>query len=283
MKTPYTYTVLRYVHDITTGEFANVGVVLVAPKAKYASAICRHTYGRLTKMFPGMTGDSFRSMMGFLQARFEELGNQLSSELPLDVPENALQLAQSILTRDDSSLQWSPMGSGLTENPSRTLEDLFNRMVMRYEDRSEAPRRSDDEVWRNFKRPLEQRQVLKYLTPKSISVQDDEVEFKYAWKNGLWHCLQPISFDMRSADSIRDKAHRCLGQMTSVQNTNEPFKVYLLVGDPQQPDLRRAADKAVSILEKLPVEKEIVREDEADQFSRTFADEIERHESGSGS
>jgi hypothetical protein len=35
-KQPYTYTVLRYVHDTGTGEFANVGVVLNAPSAGYA-------------------------------------------------------------------------------------------------------------------------------------------------------------------------------------------------------------------------------------------------------
>jgi hypothetical protein len=28
---PYTYTILRYVHDIRTGEFLNVGVVLHVP------------------------------------------------------------------------------------------------------------------------------------------------------------------------------------------------------------------------------------------------------------
>ena len=28
MKTPYSFSVLRYIHDIVTGEFINVGVVL---------------------------------------------------------------------------------------------------------------------------------------------------------------------------------------------------------------------------------------------------------------
>ena len=37
-RTNYTFTVLRYVHDITTGEFVNVGVVLHAPKAKFLRA-----------------------------------------------------------------------------------------------------------------------------------------------------------------------------------------------------------------------------------------------------
>lgn len=278
MKTQYTYTVLRYIHDITTGEFANVGVVLVAPKARYASASCRPTYGRLSRMFPGMSGDSFRSLMNFIQARAEEFGDRLSSELPLSVPENALQLAKSILPPDDSSLQWSPMGSGLTENPSKTLEELYARMVMRYEDRATAAGRTDEAVWRKFRKPLEQHHVLKYLEPKSFSVQDDQVEFEYAWKNGRWHCLAPVSFDLQSTDSIREKAHKWLGQMTSVQNADEPFKVYLLVGEPQQDALRRATDRAVSILEKLTVDKAIIREPDAERFSREFAEEIERHE-----
>ena len=50
----YTYSVLRYVHDVTSGEFVNVGVALYAPKARYLGALCRTTYSRLNKVFPGM-------------------------------------------------------------------------------------------------------------------------------------------------------------------------------------------------------------------------------------
>jgi hypothetical protein len=56
MKTTYSYTVLRYVHDTTTDEFVNVGVALLAPEARYVSALCRTTSGRLGKVFPGMNG-----------------------------------------------------------------------------------------------------------------------------------------------------------------------------------------------------------------------------------
>src|SRR3990167_7059490 len=116
----YTYTVLRYVHDITTGEFVNVGVALYAPQARYASAQCRTTYGRLNKIFPGLNGEHFRSLMKHIQARFEEMGEQLASELLLNEPHNVMEFAHSILPRDDSSLQWSPAGSGVTDNPPET-------------------------------------------------------------------------------------------------------------------------------------------------------------------
>ncbi|MCK7468808.1 MAG: hypothetical protein MZU91_12245 [Desulfosudis oleivorans] len=51
---------------------------------------------------------------------------------------------------------------------------------------------------------------------------------------GVWHCRAPVSFDLASSDSIRDKAHRWLGQLTSVAGASEPFKLYFLVGEPAQ-------------------------------------------------
>jgi hypothetical protein len=278
MKTSFTYTVLRYVHDTTTGEFVNVGVALYAPKVRYASALCRTTYGRLSKAFPGIDGESFRGLMRHIQSRFEELGDRYRSELPLgELPKSALDLAHTILPRDDSSLQWSPAGGGLTEDASATLESLFDRLVMRYDERPPVPTRTDEDVWRKYRRNLESRHVLKHLQPKKIVVEDDEVEFQYAWKNGVWHCLEPLSFDLSSRDSIKRKAHEWLGQIQSVSKTSEPFKLYLLLGEPQEEELRSAFDKAVSILGKVPVEKEIVRERNAGAFSENFALEIQKH------
>lgn len=279
----YTYTVLRYVHDTSTGEFVNVGVALYAPEARYSSAQCRTTYGRLSRLFPGVHGEHFKSLMRHIQARFEEFGERLASELPLTSARNVLELAQAVLPQDDSSLQWSPAGSGRTDNPSETLERLFERMVTRYDERPQRAHRSEDDVWRHFKRGLEEHRLLHYFQPKKITVQDDEVEFEYAWKNGVWHCLEPISFDLAEADSIRDKAHKWLGQMTSVQTADERFRLYLLVGQPQQDELRPAFESAISILRKMPVEKEIFLEQDVANLTERIAREVRTHETSSGS
>lgn len=279
MKTPYTYSVLRYVHDITTGEFINVGVVLYSREGGYASALCRSTFGRLSRAFPGMDGDAFKSLMRFVQSRIEEIGDGLKKELPLNGhPATVMDVAHAVLPPDDRSLQWSPPGSGMSENLSQTLEGLFERLVNRYAERPQQERRSDDEVWRKYRRSLEDCHVLKHLQPKKITVQDDEVEFQHAWKNGVWHCLEPVSFDLSSADSIREKAHKWLGQLLSVKEAREQFKVYLLLGEPQPEALRPAFDKAVSILHRLPVPSEVIRESSASAFSEQFAREIEAPE-----
>jgi len=279
MNSSYSYTILRYVHDTTTGEFLNVGIALYSREQRYASAICRSTLGRLSKAFPGVDREVFKGLMRHVQSRFEEMGDRLQKELPLDgSPESVMTLAHAVLPPDDSSLQWSAPGGGLSDDPSQTLESLFDRLVVRYDDRAQQERRSDEDVWRKYRRSLETSHVLSHLQPKTITVADDEVEFRYAWRNGVWHCLEPVSFDLSSADSIREKAHRWLGQLSSVRGAEERFKVYLLLGEPQQNSLRSAFDKAVSILGKMPVENEIVHEGAATEFSERFAREIETHE-----
>ncbi len=144
MKTAYSFVVLRYMHDVVTGEFINIGVALYAPGAKFLGGICNTRYGRVGKMFGEIDGDYFRGLMRYIEARFEEMGDKLRNELPLDgVPSDILQIAKGILPPDDSSLQWSEAGGGLTEHPAKALEELFVRLVERYEERQKRPNRED--------------------------------------------------------------------------------------------------------------------------------------------
>jgi hypothetical protein len=277
--TTYTYTVLRYVHDTTTGEFVNVGVALYAPKARYVSALCRGTYGRLNKVFPGVNPDYFKSLMRHIQSRFEEIGEHLTTRLPLDSPRSIDELARRVLPADDSSLQWSPMGSGRTSDPAGTLEHLYERMVTRYEEKPSREQHTEDDVWRQFKRSLEAHQLLQRFEPRMISVRDDEVQFQHTWQNGVLHCLEPVSFDLMSAESIRDKAHRWLGRMTSIASAPQKFRVYFMVGQPQECELETAFDSALSILRKSPVPTSIFREQQVEELTAQIMAEVAGHQS----
>jgi hypothetical protein len=278
-KQPYTYTVLRYVHDTGTGEFANVGVVLTSPDAGYADAILRPTYGRLSKMFPGMDGDHFRRVIRHLQSRFDEISARVREEMdPGDRPANALDLAHRVIAADDSSFQWSTMGSGLAEDLPATLESIYRRMVELYDEKTKTESRNDEEVWRSFRKSFEERRILSRLHQKVIAVQDDEITFDHAWKNHLWHCIESVSFDLMQAKSIKDKAHNWLGRITSVKDTMEDFRVYFLVGEPQLEGSRKAFDQALNVLHKAPVGHEIIRENEAGHFAADMATRIAAHD-----
>jgi hypothetical protein len=87
-----------------------------------------------------------------------------------------------------------------------------------------------------------------------------------------------VSFDLLESDSIVEKAHRWLGQITSVRDSEEPFKLYMLLGEPQSAKLRSAFSKAQNILNKMPGEKEFFREDQSAAFAQEVAGQIQQHE-----
>lgn len=275
-RTPYHYTVLRYVHDVATGEFVNVGVVLTGADDARVAAKFRRTYTRLKSVFPNLDGEAFRGRMRQLQHTFDRLA---SGDLALPPRAERATLAHytnSVIPVDDSSLQWAPPGSGLSVDLQATLQTLYQRFVAQHDSDGLSERRKDDDVWHNFKRQLEQRNVLRHLDEKVISVADDAVRFKHAWKNGAWHCYEPLSFDLASDSSIKEKAHKWLGQMASLRGAPDPFQVYFLVGKPTDLNLHDAYYKALSILRKDELST-VVEESAAEPFSEQVATDILAH------
>ena len=213
----------------------------------------------------------------------DEISNRVREEMDLgQKPANAQELASSVIAPDDSSFQWSPMGSGLAADLPTTLETIYQRMVERYEDKPTNSSRSDETIWKTFKKRFEEKQILSRLRTKTIAVQDDEVEFSHAWKNHQWHCMETLSFDLMQPQSIKDKAHSWLGRMTSIKDSQDEFRIYYLVGEPQLEKSKRAFERALDVLHKTPVEHQIVREDEAEGFAAEMAAKIAKHDAEIG-
>jgi hypothetical protein len=279
MKTPYSFCVIRYVHDVIVGEFVNVGVALYAPENNYIDAICTKKYGRLSKLFVEIDGTQFRSLMSFIEIHIDRVRQRLENELQLDgKPKGILEILYQIIPQDDSSLQFSTSGGGITDNPEKTLEDLYERYVERYYEKPQHVTRDDQEIWKVFKRPFEERRISKYLQPHRIVAMNYEFEFDHTWKNNQWRVLEPVSFDLENADSMKEKAARWLGRTVALQTSTEKFKIFLLLGKPMREELLKAYTKAENLLNQIPIEKEFIREDEAEEFAAIIKTEIEKHE-----
>jgi hypothetical protein len=133
------------------------------------------------------------------------------------------------------AIGFSPAGVGVSENLDDALRNLFVRFVERYSSNSESTPRDDDEVWRVYRTPLERRHVAGYLTPKRIVAPNYDYEFQHSWKNEAWRVYEPVSFDLLEATSILDKANRWVGRATSLFDSRDKFKMYLLLGEPRTP------------------------------------------------
>ena len=219
-------------------------------------------------MFDRIDGEHFRQVTRYLQARIEERGQRLKSELPFELPVREIErLLAEVLPPDDSAFQFSSAGGGLTSDPEKTLDELYQRYVERYTSRGLTPSRGDEDVWEVYKEPLEKRHVIQYLRPKHIVAPNYDYEFERARKNEVWHAYEPVSFDLVEASSIVDKANNWLGRVTNLAEGEEKFGLHVLLGKPRESKLQSAYIKAQNILHKMPNGHELVQEDQADEFA----------------
>lgn len=274
-RSSYSYSILRYVHDISTGEFVNVGLVLHSHEAAFLKFRNKTTTGRISSLFPNFRASQFKSLVKLVAARFRVVEQECSPNVGLWEKSGSLkEILSQVLPEDDSSLVWSDVSSGASYNLDATFERIFDRFITRFDHKSHGHGKSDEDVWRSFKKDLEKRNLLQFFKTKKISGRDDEIEFPLAWKNGVWHCVEPISFDLSASDSIRDKAHKFLGQITSVADSNEQFKLYIVAAKPTDESLAGAFEKAMHILQKIPGAKEIYTEDQSAALAESFSERI---------
>ena len=278
MKNAYSCLTLRYVHDVVTGEFANVGVVVYAPTARFLEVRFTTSYERLNLMFLKIDHAHFRSLMRYLENSFEELAAEVRDGLVAPPLDGLIEMARKILPADYSSLQWSRPGGGLSEDLSRTVNELYARLVERYVRAQELQSRSDDEIAKPFKARLEQKRVADRVQPKEIAAPDYQYEFRFARRNGIWHVYEPVSFDLVDPSSIGEKAARWLGRGTALHESPEQFKIHFLLGEPRQREARKAFEHARHLLEKIQG-AELVREKDVESFADAVAEDIAQHDS----
>src|SRR6266478_959525 len=113
MKVAYSFSVLRYVHEPATQEFANIGVAVYSREARYVDAMCTTNYGRITRMFTRIDGNRFRQVTRYIQDRIQYFGETLPVQLPFE-PGSAIEsLLSMVLPADDSAFQFSSAGVGI--------------------------------------------------------------------------------------------------------------------------------------------------------------------------
>jgi hypothetical protein len=276
MKTTYSIITLRYLHDVVTGEFANIGVVLYAPEQRYLEARFTSSYERLNAIFLKIDHLHYRALVRYMANRFDEIAADIRDGLHVPPVTALKEIVRQVLPPDDSSLQWSEPGGGFTEGPAKTLEESFKRLVERYVAGSEQVSRSDEDIAKSFKTRLGR--AATKLAEKKIETKDYQYDFRFAWKNSIWHLYEPVSFDLVDPGSIREKANKWLGRGMALDDAKEKFKIHFLLGEPRQDETKKAFENAIHLLSKIPGQKELVRESELEHFAEHVAEEIGSHD-----
>ena len=97
---------------------------------------------------------------------------QANKILLFDARTDARAHALKVLPDDDSTLQWSPTGIGLTADPVRTFEHLYERYVARYDSTADKPQ-SDADVRRPVRDELIKRGINVPFESRTVAGAQD--------------------------------------------------------------------------------------------------------------
>ncbi len=281
MKT-YEYQVLRYLPDQFGGEFVNVGLVLFQPEDRFLAVRCLRSVGRVATFFPGLDGKNLQRRLRYIEDQLTNFSNRLDldRQVRLESPRSIQAITSSYLVKDDTALQFSEVRKGIDDTMSDVFNDLYESLVSNYVPASNEDLRTDEDVWRKLYRPLfEKRNITTRLQTHQVRTANDTIKFPYAWKNEIWHCYEPVTFDLKKADSIKNKVYRWVGRLDELSSSDEPITLQLLAAlPPDDPEL------IAFVMEKLDkktfgkAEVSVVRQQEADQFARKVQEEIIEHD-----
>lgn len=274
---PYTYVVLKYVHDAGAGEMLNVGVVLLAPEAHFADVRVETKFERLSQTFKGFEGPRFRRALQAFVSAFKVVQSDFNREPLLSQRRytTAGDVVRSLWPDLGLSFAISEPLAGITSNAAAEVDALFDRMVTSLYDKKEAERRTDDQVWKDIYQPVLPLDVVAQLSEKSFETNEVSYKFDHAFKNGAWHVIQPVSMDYVSPDSIQRKATQWVGTTVGLEEVQELGTIYFLLGKPTGHTV--AYERAKSLLAKAPINKHIVEEHQKEIFAAELADLVRKH------
>lgn len=130
------YALLRFRPFVETGEFANVGVVLLCPEGRFFGFKMLKKYGRITKFFHQLDSKVYLNGKALFIEELERFAMHLRSNAldgrkrVADVP-LAVELFAELTRRRDAMLQFDERRVVLAADPKAKLNELFDHYVER--------------------------------------------------------------------------------------------------------------------------------------------------------
>jgi hypothetical protein len=137
MNTACHYAIVRFMPFVETGEFANVGVVMFAPNARYFGfKLLGNRYARVTNFFEQMDAKVFRASMNTFREELQRIDGMLKQmgtdrRLKALDREGTLRLWGEVIKPRETMLRFSDSRVVLATEPQAKLQALFDYYVER--------------------------------------------------------------------------------------------------------------------------------------------------------
>ncbi|TAE18664.1 MAG: DUF3037 domain-containing protein [Bacteroidetes bacterium] len=122
----YQYQIIRYKHDLTTGEFVNVGVVIYSLENNFLRIEVAKDYTRACSFFPTVSQRYLQEKMQEIAQAFREIK---VASLKID---NLKDISKLVLNEDDGCFEFTVPKNGIDISLEKATEDIFERYVNKH-------------------------------------------------------------------------------------------------------------------------------------------------------
>jgi hypothetical protein len=239
------YTIVRFSPFIETGEFANVGIVMMASKQRYfASKLETQRYGRITRFFEELDRKLYTQAIHVLKVELERLHQILKAHgfdrrLKVNDVNFAQQLFAELIRPRENIVRFSEPRIVLAENPKEKLNELFSYYVER------------NFVTKEYIETRLEKGIRKWLSQASIgerfqrlAVGDDEYEAIFPFveqiDNRPVKIIKPLNLAQEKPSKIIDHGNLWRSRIEELKRRKRlPGKVLFTVTGPEDIDTHR--------------------------------------------
>jgi len=190
----YQYAVVRFMPFIETREFANVGVVLIAPKTgKFLFKLAPKRFGRVTQFFDDLDGQLYKNAIETFTAELDRvqhycINNGIRGK-------ELVEYFAEVTRHRESVLHFGNIGRMMGETDLVELDKLYQRFVVRdFVNDDYREKQMVRALRQTFKTELPVRYAEKTLKADIFEIT---VPFVHNAKQGI-RVIKPLAFDQKT-------------------------------------------------------------------------------------
>jgi hypothetical protein len=251
MNTACHYAIVRFTPFVETGEFANVGIVLFSPGARFFGfKLLINRYARVTNFFDELDSKIFRSSMKMFREEMDRISGvlrQMGTDRRMKSldKDSAIRLWEEIVKPRETMLRFSEPRLVLTDDCQAKLRDLYSFYV----ERNFATKEYQEKLLeRGVSGWLREARLLDRFHPARIGNDEYHAQFPFVSGNEERpdKVIKPLNLAYPDAAKIIDHGGQWIVRLTALKKRDLlPNKLLFTVNGPDDQTVRGRARREV--------------------------------------
>lgn len=223
-ETPCLYAIIRFAPFVAVGEFANVGIILLAPAQRYFGYMLLGNFERVARFFDQLDSGILRDVIVDLEdelAHMQLVVNQRWLANPNDTKEAdmAKRLFMEIVRPRETVIRYSEVRCVLADDPGAKLKELHGRYVGR-----DFAAHEDQEIAleRGMRALLEKAGVAPRFMQQTVGNNEYHADFPFVEQEGgiCLRAIKPLYLAQDQPSKILDHGGQWLFRTQTLKKRN---------------------------------------------------------------